>query len=80
MLLKRMADDGWFLLGDSAGVLDPSGSHGVLRAVMSARMAAQQALHGGSRAATAYHDWMCDWFAHDMAELRAAYREAGDFI
>jgi flavin-dependent dehydrogenase len=84
-MCSRTAGDGWFLCGDAAAVLDPSSSHGVLRAVMSGILAARFAvavMAGAMRpgdAAGAYQQWMANWFYDDSVKMTEAYREAGLF-
>ena len=79
---KSVAGPGYFLAGDAAAVLDPSSSHGVLRAIMSGMMAAHlivRHLCDGADArvcAMAYQDWLASWFQHDMEEMSRAYRAA----
>src|SRR5688572_28096891 len=38
-IADRVAAPGWFIVGDAAAILDPTSSHGVLKALMSGRMA-----------------------------------------
>lgn len=72
---------GFFLVGDAAASLDPAASRGVIKGIMSGMMAAhlvQRVLHDGedeSRAASAYGQWLSDWFDADVAALRALYAE-----
>jgi flavin-dependent dehydrogenase len=81
----RPAGPGWFLAGDSAAVLDPSSSHGVLKAVMSGMLAAYYAaamLRGEARAdqvSEVYSHWLEAWFRHDVSHLANSYRLAGLF-
>ncbi|MCE6977263.1 NAD(P)/FAD-dependent oxidoreductase [Pseudomonas frederiksbergensis] len=75
-IAKLTAGRGWLLAGDAAAVLDPSSSHGVLRALMTGMMAANAIANG---TITGYSEWLSDWFHHDMLQLRAAYREANLF-
>lgn len=82
---KCVAGPGYFLAGDSAAVLDPSSSHGVLRAIMSGMLAAHlvaRHLCNGINAqvcASTYQDWLTGWFQHDVNEMRRAYRAANLF-
>ena len=77
---ERVAGSGWLMVGDAAATLDPTSSHGVLKAVVSGMMAAH--LIAGilkqnapvAEAAEAYQDWLAGWFRHDAAELSAFYR------
>jgi flavin-dependent dehydrogenase len=84
-LASRTAGQGWFLCGDAASVLDPSSSHGVLRALMSGMLAAHYAtgvLKGAAEAgevAAVYDRWMRQWFSHDATRMAGTYREAGLF-
>jgi len=74
------AGPGFFVVGDAGAVLDPSGSHGVLRALMSGMLAAQATVDVavGSQdergAAEAYGRWLTDWFRHDATKLDALYQ------
>ncbi len=73
---------GWFLAGDAAAVLDPSSSHGVLRAVMSGMLAGHMAakvLRDGvdeSRCAQVYDRQLREWFEHDTVRMAEAYHRA----
>lgn len=83
----RIADEvarpGWFMVGDAAAMLDPTSSHGVLKAIMSGMMAGHliaAVLRGAApaeEAAAAYRDWCAGWFAADAAKLSQFYRELG---
>jgi flavin-dependent dehydrogenase len=66
-------------VGDAAAVLDPVSAHGVLRALISAMMAAhlmvqvvQQALTP-AEGADVYTHWMRDWFLADVSRLGPLY-------
>lgn len=75
------AGPGYFLLGDAAFVLDPTSSHGVLKAMMSGIKAAHLLEHikGGQipapAAAHLYHKWIDDWFDKEAGELRKMYKQ-----
>lgn len=83
----RMADEvarpGWFMVGDAAALLDPTSSHGVLKALMSGVMAGHliagvlQGKAPADEAARAYHSWVADWFEADIKNLSAFYRMLG---
>lgn len=79
------AGPGWFVAGDAAAALDPSSSHGVLRAIMTGMMAGHlvaQALRGEASEAScahAYRTWLTAWFRHDATALARAYGEANLF-
>lgn len=80
--LNQAAGPGWMIAGDAAAMLDPTSSHGVLKALMSGFMAGQTAkamLDGGDEAAgtTAYRNWVEGWFNTDVAALRAMYARLG---
>ena len=80
-LLSKTAGRRWFIAGDAAATLDPSSSHGVLRAMMSGMMAAHliaainQRLMPETDAARFYHRWLTNWFEHDAKKMRGAYLE-----
>jgi flavin-dependent dehydrogenase len=80
-IADRVADDGWFMVGDAAAILDPASSHGVLKAVMSGMMAGHlisavvQERAPAAEAAAAYHAWLAGWFATDAARLGEFYRQ-----
>lgn len=82
-MANEVARPGWFMVGDAAAMLDPTSSHGVLKAVMSGMMAGHliaAVLRGAApaeEAAAAYHDWCAGWFAADAARLSQFYRELG---
>jgi flavin-dependent dehydrogenase len=82
-LATRTAGDAWYMVGDAALTLDPTSSHGVLRALMSGIMAGHliAGVLGGrmaaDAAADAYHAWLAGWFAQEMAKLAQFYRELG---
>jgi flavin-dependent dehydrogenase len=74
------AGAGYFLLGDAAAILDPSSSHGVLRAIMSGMWCAH-AIAGWRRksvsmtaAAGSYRQFIHGQFEHDVEAMRALYR------
>lgn len=82
-IARETARPGWFMVGDAAAVIDPSSSHGVLKALLSGVTAAHlidAALVDGacaSEAADAYHDWLTGWFASDVRQLARFYAELG---
>jgi len=79
----QAAGPGWFMVGDSAAMLDPTSSHGVLKAIMSGMMAGHLiAAVLGARTpaeatAAAYHDWLAGWFSVDATRLARFYCELG---
>lgn len=84
-IAKTVAGLGYFLTGDAAAVLDPSSSHGVLRAIMSGMMAAHlvaRHLCDGADAqgcALTYQNWLSSWFQHDVEIMSRAYCTANLF-
>lgn len=82
-IAAEVARPGWFMVGDAAAVLDPTSSHGVLKALMSGITAAQLAgavlLDGAPQAdaAAAYQEWLADWFESDVEKLSGFYAELG---
>jgi flavin-dependent dehydrogenase len=84
-ILRTTAGPGWFIAGDAAATLDPSSSHGVLRAIMTGMLAGNMAAQGLCRldtqpeCARAYDGWLAAWFAHDATVLARAYHEANLF-
>jgi flavin-dependent dehydrogenase len=67
---------GYFCAGDAAAVLDPSSSHGVVRALASGIKAGFLAGHVtdsaevSQRVAAEYCQWLRRWFEHDVRALR----------
>jgi flavin-dependent dehydrogenase len=82
-MATQAAGPGWFTVGDAAAMLDPTSSHGVLKAIMSGMMAGHliaAVLDGRTPAeatAAAYHDWLAGWFFTDAAKLAQFYRVLG---
>jgi flavin-dependent dehydrogenase len=78
-MVDEPAGDGYFLVGDSAAVLDPASSHGVLKAITSGMMAAHlitQVLHHHApkeEAMAYYRHWLSNWFLRDIAKLTELY-------
>ncbi|MDQ3622269.1 MAG: hypothetical protein M3463_07250 [Verrucomicrobiota bacterium] len=79
-LIPACAGPGYFLLGDAAATLDPSSSHGVLRALMSGILAGHLLAvlgcgrAGASEVMAAFRDWTHGQFTHDTAALRALWQ------
>ena len=84
-MADRAAGTDWFMVGDAAATLDPTSSHGVLKAIISgmtaghliAAVLADRAPAEG--AAAAYHDWFAGWFSTDAANLTQFYRKLRNF-
>jgi flavin-dependent dehydrogenase len=76
------AGPGFFLLGDAASTLDPSSSHGVLRAMMSGILfghLVSGCRHAGVAEAfiiEAYRAWMRAQFEHDESRMRRHYADS----
>ena len=79
-LAERVAAPGWFMIGDAAATLDPTSSHGVLKALMSGMMAGHliaPVVRGevpAAEAAQAYQTWLSSWFFADAKKLSEFYR------
>lgn len=82
-MATSVAGAGWLMVGDAATTLDPTSSHGVLKAIMSGMTAGHliaAVLDGKAPAdgtATAYHEWLAGWFAADAGRLAQFYRNLG---
>jgi flavin-dependent dehydrogenase len=78
-ILDNPALPNYFAVGDSASVLDPSSSHGVIRALatgIKAGFLARRALHNvqsSRQIANGYARWLNRWFEHDVRRLQTAY-------
>lgn len=78
-MADRAASADWFMVGDAAATLDPTSSHGVLKAIISGITAGHlvAAILDGrapaAAAAAAYHDWLAAWFFTDAANLVKFY-------
>lgn len=77
--LTLPAGPGYVAAGDAAAVLDPSSSHGVLKALLSGAAVAELALESlrtpahESRAAERYNKWVGVLFDTEVKELRRLY-------
>ncbi|HWJ73301.1 MAG TPA: FAD-dependent oxidoreductase [Kaistia sp.] len=82
-MAERTAGPGWFMVGDASATLDPTSSHGVLKALLSGMTAGHliAASLGGKaparETADAYHQWVAAMFAGDADRLRTYYRQIG---
>jgi flavin-dependent dehydrogenase len=82
-MTAQAAGPGWFMVGDAAAALDPTSSHGVLKALISGIAAGHliSAVLGGQApaeaTAEAYHEWLAGWFSEDAAKLTQFYRRLG---
>ena len=82
-MATSVAGAGWLMVGDAAATLDPTSSHGVLKAIMSGMTAGHliaAVLDGKAPAdgtATAYHEWLAGWFSADAGRLAQFYRNLG---
>jgi flavin-dependent dehydrogenase len=82
-IAERVASGNWFMVGEAAAVLDPTSSHGVLKAMLSG-IAAAHLIDGvmagklpPTDAAAVYQSWLKGWFTNDAARLFAFYRDIG---
>ncbi len=81
--VTRSAGNGYFLCGDASSVLDPSASHGVLKALMSGIYAASLAgqikkcVNSMDACAAEYSRWVNSLFHHDIIELKKRYSDLG---
>jgi flavin-dependent dehydrogenase len=81
----QIADDAagtnWFMVGDAAASLDPTSSHGVLKALMSGLMAGHLIAASLAEKAPrdviekAYSDWVRGWFSADARRLNEFYQK-----
>jgi hypothetical protein len=82
-LAAASAQPGWFSVGDSAAVLDPTSANGVLRALLSGITAGKLVcgVRNGvllpDEAATIYNDWIVGWFQSASTQLSEFYRLLG---
>jgi flavin-dependent dehydrogenase len=82
-LSRAAGGPGWFMVGDAGATLDPSSSHGVLRALTSGGVAAHLAAAVCRRglamrgAATTYQQWLRGGFEQDVARLAELYGRLG---
>jgi flavin-dependent dehydrogenase len=82
-MADRTAGAGWFIVGDAAATLDPTSSHGVLKALLSGMTAAHLiAASLASKApaveiSNAYSAWISSHFMTDATRLRSFYRDLG---
>lgn len=78
-VVSQPAGDGYYMVGDAAMVLDPSSSHGVLKALMSGILAGHLVIseyYGKISQLDAnyqYSQWINNWFQNDIQELRKIY-------
>lgn len=81
--LKNNKATNLFPVGDAALLIDPSSSHGVLRAVMTGIMAADRidkvlsSICLQDEAQSNYINWVREWYDADTKVLRQAYKNAG---
>jgi flavin-dependent dehydrogenase len=80
-IARPCAGPGYYMVGDAAWVLDPASSHGVLKAIISARAACEAIANSFSGSSDPYEQqmryraWMEDWFSRDAAALISLYSE-----
>jgi flavin-dependent dehydrogenase len=77
--VEPLAGPGYFLVGDSAAVFDPSSLQGVVKGLMSAMKAAHaihRILNEGAdeeQARREYCHWFTEWFHSELQSLRQVY-------
>jgi len=78
-MATQAAGPGCFMVGDAAATVDPTSSHGVLKALISGIAAGHliSAVLGGKAPPEAYHQWLAGWFSEDAAKLTQFYRRLG---
>lgn len=81
-IAKKVSDKNYFLIGDSAFVLDPSSSQGVIKAIMSGIMVAHllKAERDGFKRAQIHHyyeNWLNQWFESNVESLKELYKNNG---
>ena len=82
-MTERTAGAGWFIVGDAAATLDPTSSHGVLKALLSGMTAGHMIAASLANKAPAieisdaYSKWIAACFMTDATRLRAFYRDIG---
>lgn len=82
-IANHVSKNNYFLVGDAAFLLDPSSSHGVLKAIMSGMMVAS--LIGKINlnqicefeACEYYSRWMEKWYEEDVQKLKLLYKDKG---
>jgi flavin-dependent dehydrogenase len=80
-LVPECAGEGYFLCGDAAAVLDPTSSHGVVKAITSGAHAADLIVQIIRRAtdpndaAAGFRRLFHSWFEHDVARLKQKHAE-----
>ena len=79
-MIPSCAGAGYFLCGDAAAVLDPTSSHGVVKAMTSGVLAAEAIAKIASQTQTEenaveeFRRTFQAWFEHDAARLKTDYR------
>jgi flavin-dependent dehydrogenase len=78
-IATKPSGQGYFIVGDAAFVLDPSSSHGILKAIMSGIMSGYlitKIKNNGELeniAIIEYFRWIMNWFKHDINKLKEFY-------
>ena len=76
-IASTLSENNWFLVGDSAFVLDPASSHGILKAIMSGMMVShlisKHSKFKGSLIHSHYGKWANELFFSDYEELKNMY-------
>jgi len=78
-IAEQLAGESYFLVGDSACMIDPACSHGILRAILSGTSAATAVAKclrdstNKEQTKYAYCDWLTGWFFDDCFQLNNVY-------
>ena len=81
-ICRDCAGAGYFIVGDAAALLDPSSSHGVLKALMSGILfghlaeACRDSVMSEAAAQAAYRSWVAQHFEHDEMRLGKLYADS----
>lgn len=79
--VNQLANQGFFIVGDAALVLDPSSSHGIIRGIISGIQVSHLIYEicnnkiSLSNASYKYNNWMSNWFFHDLNKLKDFYTQ-----
>jgi flavin-dependent dehydrogenase len=78
-IVSKPSGPGYFIIGDAVSVLDPSSSHGILKAIMSGIMSGylitkiKNNIVLRNIAIKEYYKWITNWFEHDVSKLKEFY-------
>ncbi|MGD1835002.1 MAG: NAD(P)/FAD-dependent oxidoreductase [Nitrososphaeraceae archaeon] len=78
-IVSNPANNGYFIVGDAAFVLDPISSHGIIKAIMSGMMSGYLISQINNNnitkdnAISYYNNWIFKWFNGDMQNIKKLY-------